>query len=234
MDFNKLKEPFPHDYISWRVGATNVRKDGSLAWGDSPMGIPLAYIDARDVMERLDAVCGAENWQNSHPVANGKTSCRIEIKVGKEWVGKENGCGDSQVEAEKGAFSDSFKRSAVQWGIGRYLYDVPNIWVELKRKGRSWEIADKNGKKLIDALKKAEKGIRVQDEPEPTPEPLTDEEQQDLRGRISKCSSPEDFKVVKATLSDYKPRMTSEQVKHFGSEYKKHLEKIENPDKEES
>ena len=49
MNINDLSGPFPATDISWRVGATS---------GDKTKGIALAYIDARDVMRRLDAVCG--------------------------------------------------------------------------------------------------------------------------------------------------------------------------------
>ena len=164
IDFNKLKAPFPPELISWRVGATSKDKTKAIA---------LAYIDARDVMERLDEVCGPGNWQSDHPHANGKTSCRIGIKIGTEWVWKENGCGDSQVEAEKGAFSDSFKRAAVLWGIGRYLYDVANVWVEIEPYGRSYKIKNPNDPKLKKALADAAKGIRGVNEPEPEIKPMT-------------------------------------------------------------
>lgn len=160
MDLNKLKEPFPTKLISWRVGATNQKKNN----GKATSGIALAYIDARDVMERLDEIVGIENYQVLHPHANGKTSCRIGIKLGGEWVWKENGAGDSAMDAEKGAFSDSFKRAAVLWGIGRYLYDVPNIWVDLDDWGK---IKNPNDPKLTKALEQAAKGIRGQNEPEP-------------------------------------------------------------------
>jgi len=131
MDFEKLKAPFPSDKISWRVGSTNK---------DKTKGLALAYIDPRDVMDRLDAVCSPENWQNNHPHANGKTSCAIGIKINNEWVWKENGAGDTQVEAEKGAFSDAFKRSGVMWGIGRYLYDFPETWADIEPYGKSHRI----------------------------------------------------------------------------------------------
>ena len=35
------------------------------------------------------------------------------------------------MEAEKGRISDAFKRAAVHWGVGRYLYNLPNVWVPL-------------------------------------------------------------------------------------------------------
>lgn len=117
-----LKSPFPPDRISWRVGSTSK---------DKKKGLALAYIDARDVMQRLDEVCGPENWQCDYPHAAQKTVCRIGIKVNGEWIWKSNGAGDSDIEAEKGALSDAFKRAAVLWGIGQYLYDLESPWVEL-------------------------------------------------------------------------------------------------------
>ena len=46
-----LKAPFPPNRIKWR--ASNFRGGKSTA---------LLYIDARDVMERLDEVVGINNW----------------------------------------------------------------------------------------------------------------------------------------------------------------------------
>lgn len=118
----KLKEPFEPDRVSWRVGSTTK---------DKSKGLALAYIDARDVMQRLDDVCGPENWQCDYPHAGTKTVCRIGIKIGDEWIWKSNGAGDTDIESEKGALSDAFKRAAVLWGIGQYLYDLDSPWVEL-------------------------------------------------------------------------------------------------------
>jgi hypothetical protein len=119
-DIAALSAEFPQAAVSWR--AQTLTKDGTKA-------LALAYIDARDVMERLDAVCGPAGWQCDYPHAGSKTVCRIGIKIGDEWVWKSNGAGDSDIEAEKGALSDAFKRAAVLWGIGRYLYAIPSPWV---------------------------------------------------------------------------------------------------------
>ncbi len=40
-----------------------------------------------------------------------------------------------QWEPSKGCASDALKRAAVQWGIGRYLYRLPAVWVELDGEG---------------------------------------------------------------------------------------------------
>lgn len=116
-----LKRPFPVSQISWRVGATTK---------DKSKGVALAYIDARDVMHRLDDVFGL-NWQARYSHAEGKTICEIGAKIDGDWVWRAGGAGDTDIEAEKGAISDAFKRAAVLWGVGRYLYDLPNHWVPL-------------------------------------------------------------------------------------------------------
>lgn len=139
IDFDALKSPFPMDAISWR--AQTVSNGKALA---------LAYVDARDVMNRLDEVCSPAGWQCKYSHANGKTVCDLGIKVSPsvvineelvhcgEWVWKADGAGDSDIEAEKGALSDAFKRAAVRWGIGRYLYDLASPWVpcEVNQNGK--------------------------------------------------------------------------------------------------
>jgi len=128
---NALKRPFDPKKISWRVGSTNSEKT---------KGIALAYIDARDVMHRLDEVFGL-NWQCKYSHAEGKTICDIGAKIDGEWIWRAGGAGDTDIEAEKGAISDAFKRAAVLWGIGQYLYGLPNEWVEISPAGRSWKLS---------------------------------------------------------------------------------------------
>lgn len=136
MNLDKLKEPFPIEKISWRVGTTNKKSEIARTGNKNAKptkGIGLAYIDARDVMERLDEVCGVSSWQDDYPF---KGCCKIGINIGSgQWVWKANGAGETRVEADKGQYSDAFKRAGVMWGIGRYLYSMPNIWVYLDEKG---------------------------------------------------------------------------------------------------
>lgn len=123
----RLEVPFPANRIHWRCGARTK---------DKTKGIPMAYIDARDVMRRLDDVCGF-NWQNRYTLAdNGLLVCEIGILINGEWLWRANGAGDTQVEAEKGKASDAFKRAAVMWGIGRYLYSLPNTWMPCDKFGK--------------------------------------------------------------------------------------------------
>lgn len=128
-DLKDLKKHFHPSLIKWRVGATN-----------SGRGKPLAYIDARDVMRRLDGVLGPENWSDHYEETNsGRVICRLSINISLEteefgrWITKSDGAGSTGFEGEKGAISDAFKRAAVKWGIGQYLYNVETPWIELSK-----------------------------------------------------------------------------------------------------
>ena len=125
--------PFKDSDISWRVGSTNKKK---CADGKATKGIPLAYIDARDVMKRLDDVVGMANWMDDYKEVKGRIICTLSIKTSDGWVSKCDGAGDTETEGEKGGISDAFKRAAVKYGIGRYLYSMPNVWVELDDWGK--------------------------------------------------------------------------------------------------
>ena len=88
-------------------------------------GGTLHYIDARDVMYRLDDVVGPLNWQDSYQEVMGRIICTLSVRFGDEWISKADGAGDTKIEGDKGGISDAFKRAACRWGIGRYLYYFP-------------------------------------------------------------------------------------------------------------
>lgn len=162
MKLHDLHKPFPPSEIEWRVGSTN---------GDKTQGLALAYLTARHVMERLDEVCGAENWQDRYEFHGARTVCYLSIRIGDEWITKADGAGDSDVEAEKGAISDALKRAAVKWGIGRYLYDLGNTWVEIEAAGRSFRIKRDQYAKLESALAKQFGGGPASNNPPPANDP---------------------------------------------------------------
>jgi hypothetical protein len=166
--FDALSAPFMTECIEWRIGSMNPEKT---------RGLPLAYIDARTVMDRLDSACGMEGWQCKYEKLGNTTICTIGIRVpgpekgsdpfvtvhqgassstavycnSGEWVWKADGAGDTDFEAEKGALSDAFKRAAVRFGVGRYLYDLKSEWIELENK----RIPDKERRKLDELHERA-------------------------------------------------------------------------------
>lgn len=88
-----------------------------------------AHIDARAVMNRLDAVVGVGGWSDAYTVLNGKNvECTLTVfGVSKSDVGETNDGGFA--DAMKSAYSDALKRAAVKFGIGRYLYDMEMEWL---------------------------------------------------------------------------------------------------------
>lgn len=115
----ELAKPFDASHI--RVKPGKVAGNGQA--------LALWYIDARAVMDRLDAVVGSENWEFTwSPIhAEGRVVVQgmLTVKgVTKSDVGEARG----EDEPWKSGVSDAFKRTAVQFGIGRFLYRLPQFW----------------------------------------------------------------------------------------------------------
>lgn len=105
----QLKDPFDPKLVKFRPGG----------------GQQLAYVDARDVMKRLDDVVGTENWQDKYIAVDGGFVCELSLRIDGEWITKSNGANNTKVEAVKGGISGALKRAAVNFGVGRYLYYMP-------------------------------------------------------------------------------------------------------------
>jgi hypothetical protein len=142
--FDALAAPFPPEYVKWRVGSTNQkwRKEGQPLQGS-----PLCYIDARHAMDRLDSVCGPDGWQCNYTAGvSNSIVCNLGILMPNGiWLWKADGAGATDMEGEKGMLSDAFKRAAVRWGLGRYLYEIKAPKIVLEDRGGIPEA----GKKLL-------------------------------------------------------------------------------------
>jgi len=121
----ELSRPFPPEKVGWKV----------QRWSqDRKEGLAVAYVDARTVAARLDEVVGLDGWHDTYTVLTDRERdgvrkvevlCRLTVLgITKEDVG--------EGEDLKSAFSDAFKRVAVKFGVGRYLYELPKKWVPLK------------------------------------------------------------------------------------------------------
>lgn len=111
----------------------DVRFKPQTVSGNRAMAV--AYIDARLVLDRLDAVLGGENWQDDYEqLQDGSMLCRLRVRVNGEWITKADAGGASKQpdagDRIKSAFSAALKRAAAKYGIGRYLYRVPYQWVD--------------------------------------------------------------------------------------------------------
>ncbi len=125
----QLHMPFPGPDIEWRVQRSGF-KDGK------PWAMVLAYVTSRAIQDRLDSVIGAENWQNRFDsLADGGIICGIGIRIDGDWIWKYDGADKTNIEATKGGLSGAMKRAGVQWGIGRYLYNLPRGFAVFNENG---------------------------------------------------------------------------------------------------
>ena len=135
-----LNAPFGKDELEWRAIQTSKDKTSGLAY---------AYVTPRAVMDRLDAVC--PDWDvDTEVIPTTDSIDRVLVKatISIRFDGRENclgssifrtGHGESVIrrsdngfvtnEPWKSAESDAIKRAAVLFGIGRYLYSLPSLWL---------------------------------------------------------------------------------------------------------
>lgn len=120
----QLKAPFDPKFVKWRIGQVNKKGDKATAF---------AYLDAREIYKRLDDVCGVGGWQDRVTELNkGGFIGEIGILIDGQWVWKSDAADFTDMEAIKGGASSAIKRAAAVWGIGRYLYYMPTVWVKTK------------------------------------------------------------------------------------------------------
>lgn len=128
INFDLLREPLDPKFIDWRIQSSGMSNG-------KPWGKALAYVDARGVQTRLDQVCGPDRWRVSYLHIPGGVMCELSILCGDGWVTKSDGAPETSIEAFKGGISKALVRAASTWGIGRYLYDLPEGWAKFVTKG---------------------------------------------------------------------------------------------------
>ncbi len=91
-------------------------------------GRQMSYLTARQVMIRLDEIVGPENWWDDYTPLERSVVCRLSIRLPDGQVVTKSDAGgmagmQDEGDDEKSGFSDAFKRAAVKFGVGRYLYN---------------------------------------------------------------------------------------------------------------
>ncbi len=136
-----LAEPFDPRVVKWVVTATTSGTSGKKRGLVAPYADPRAYID------RLNLLFTPAGWTNEYDfeviqncprkTREGVSTsvkvmvvCRVTIHgigthagTGEEWAGDDN--------AVTGSDAQAFKRACACFGLGRYLYSVPQLWVDL-------------------------------------------------------------------------------------------------------
>jgi hypothetical protein len=137
----KLKAKIP---FKWRVQSFSKFKAQATC---------VSYIDSRDVQDILDASCV---WSDRYYSEGGLLFCEITIYAdGREYKRTDTGS-ESNVDKQKGHSSDAFKRAAVKFGVGRFLYSQPMQRLTadaIKTSSNYPNVIDDNGNKVWDLTK---------------------------------------------------------------------------------
>jgi len=118
---DELSKPFHPSRITWRPGALTGKKDKALA---------LAYADLRAYQNRLDEICGMD-WSVSYTPWGDRIICHLTINgITRSSTGEPDSDSERSEIAGTTAEAQAFKRACAMFGLGRYLYNLPSLWVE--------------------------------------------------------------------------------------------------------
>ena len=167
-----VKKLSAHVPYKWRVQGANKDKTKVQL---------TAYIDARQVQDLLDQHC-EHGWSSAFRDVAGGVFCSIQIHGpdGELWVREDAGnriednSQDQMFEQGfKAAASDAFKRAAVQFGIGRFLYDIEKVWLPCNDRRQP---INERGEVIWDLTEYMNKR-KAKPKPEPAAKPVTAERQ---------------------------------------------------------
>lgn len=157
----ELQKPFNYSDIKWRIGKTDKKENKGLVFAyvsnraiqnrlDEVFGINGWKNEFKEWhtnkpefdLEHFIHVAKKTNYKTKEEVAESmyreyltqSQLCGISVwdDDKKEWITKWDGADETNFESTKGGLSNAMKRTAAQWGLGRYLYDLPSQWVEVE------------------------------------------------------------------------------------------------------
>lgn len=124
----ELRRPFHPSFVTWKPGSVNKEQTKALA---------LAYADLRAYQNRLDEVCGMD-WSVTYTPWGDRIVCHLTIAgITRSSTGEADSQSERSEIAGTSAEAQAFKRACAMFGLGRYLYQFPTVWVEYDGKGFS-------------------------------------------------------------------------------------------------
>ena len=135
-----LARPFPDDKLGVKIQSVSKNKDKAM------LVLYLQHTDVMDRLEEVDPGWSAKTLERWIITDQGISThyCRTELTI--LGVTREN-VGDGN--EPKGAHSDSIKRAAMTFGVGRYLYDSELVWVDYNEstdKYKQWTVQEYNAR----------------------------------------------------------------------------------------
>jgi hypothetical protein len=156
----RLEEPFDLEVISWKPQVSSYRDP------ENPVAKGAAYADQRAYSDRLNELFGPSGWTREYSVhvvsgverittvRNGsqreekrlpnQAKVFVVAKVTIGAIGTHTGTGESWVDDDNAftiAEAQAFKRACVCFGLGRYLYELPETdWLPIDKFTRQFKV----------------------------------------------------------------------------------------------
>jgi len=148
-----LAQPFDPPVVKWVVKATAESKEGKRR------GLVAAYADPRAYSDRLNQLLTPLGWTQDYSMHvvqdfqrknGGKETCAsakvmVICRVTIFGINSHSGTGEDWAENENAltsADAQAFKRACSCFGLGRYLYSLPQVWIELDEFKRPVRLPD--------------------------------------------------------------------------------------------
>lgn len=196
-----LSEPFDGDHIEWRVQRSG--KGAKGAWA-----IVVPYVTNRAIMDRLDATVGPGNWKNEYQRWGAKgVLCGLSLRLNliEDWVTKWDGADETDIESTKGGLSAAMKRAAVQWGMGRHLYELTDTMFAPPGSFEAKEKGDKTYVTITDPAAISARylgGSKPPKKPKPKKEKNPVRSKQDWSDLIAGATTMEELTAIGQQLGD--------------------------------
>lgn len=198
----KLAAPFHPSRITWKPQAMTKDKNKAMA---------VAYADPRAYQNRLDEVCGMD-WAVSFTPWGDRIICHLTINgVTRSSTGEADSQSERSEIAGTAAESQAFKRACAMFGLGRYLYSLPALWVEYDGNGFTEKAKARLNSSILQHYQRWQQGqkdaelevVGAGDEVEPLRE-LLDEAGQECYGQewpIMRAKKAKQLGVAEEALS---------------------------------
>lgn len=137
-----LRRPFTKEAVHFKIqaGVGGSKKDNKPPTG----GIIVAHLDARLIVERLNAVCPHLWWDEYERLDETHLLCRLTVDgVTRVDVGEWSSGGGLEADPVKSRYSDALKRAAVKFGIGVSIYAMQQVFLPVGPKGLELTAAKK-------------------------------------------------------------------------------------------
>mgnify|MGYP006946110877 FL=1 len=97
---------------------------------DTKQALALAYAELRAYQNRLDEVCGLD-WSVSYLPWGERIICHLTIHgITRSSTGEPDGDAERREDSGVTAEEMAFKRACACFGLGRYLDNLPVLWVD--------------------------------------------------------------------------------------------------------